>query len=115
MPHDDTRLRALAAARRRVALGLTSAVILLYFGFISLIAWNKPLLGTELTPGLSLGILLGALVIVTCWIFTYLYIRWANRKFDPELAAIAEDGLPSLSNGGAPGGAPSASRSDGTQ
>jgi uncharacterized membrane protein (DUF485 family) len=88
MTLDDTRLRALAAARRRVALGLTSAVMLVYFGFISLIAWNKPLLGTELIPGLSLGILLGALVIVTCWLLTWVYIRWANRKYDPELESI---------------------------
>jgi uncharacterized membrane protein (DUF485 family) len=100
MARDDTRLRALAAARRRVALGLTSAVMLVYFGFISLIAWNKPLLATELTPGLSLGILLGALVIVTCWLLTYVYIRWANRKYDPELAAIplgGPEGPPSAS------------------
>jgi uncharacterized membrane protein (DUF485 family) len=84
----EPRLRALAAARRRVALSLTGVVMLVYFGFISLIAWNKPLLATEVTPGLTLGILLGALVIVTCWILTWVYIRWANRKYDPELEAI---------------------------
>jgi uncharacterized membrane protein (DUF485 family) len=88
MTLDDSRLRALAAARRRVALALTGAVMLVYFGFISLIAWNKPLLAIQLTPGLSLGILLGALVIVTCWILTWVYTRWANRTYDPELAAI---------------------------
>ena len=107
MTLDDTRLRALAAARRRVALVLTGAVMLVYFGFIFLIAWNKPLLATQLTPGLSLGILLGALVIITCWILTWVYIRWANRTYDPELTAIrqsAED---------TPGGASSASRPDG--
>jgi uncharacterized membrane protein (DUF485 family) len=104
---DDSRLRALAAARRRVALALTSAVMVVYFGFISLIAWNKPLLATELTPGLSLGILLGALVIVTCWILTWVYIRWANRKYDPELAAIR-----SAAEGG-PDRPPSASLSGG--
>jgi uncharacterized membrane protein (DUF485 family) len=88
MALDDSRLRALAAARRRVALSLTGAVMLVYFGFISLIAWNKPLLAIEVTPGLSLGILMGALVIVICWILTWVYIRWANKKYDPELKAI---------------------------
>lgn len=71
-----------------MALSLTGVVMLVYFGFISLIAWNKPLLATELTPGLTLGILLGAIVIVTCWALTWVYIRWANRVYDPELAAI---------------------------
>ena len=33
----------------------------IYVGFILLIAFNKPLLGTVLVPGLSLGILLGVL------------------------------------------------------
>ena len=57
-------LRALARQRWRVALAFTAATVVLYFGFILLIAFDKPLLGTLLRPGLSLGILLGALVIV---------------------------------------------------
>jgi uncharacterized membrane protein (DUF485 family) len=84
----EARLRALSAARRRVALGLTLCVIVVYFGFISLIAWNKPLLGTLVVPGLSLGILLGALVIVACWGLTWVYVRWANRHYDPELQRL---------------------------
>ena len=59
-----TRVAA-AAARWRLALMLTIAMMVVYFGFILLVAFNKPLLGTILVPGLSLGILLGALVIVT--------------------------------------------------
>ena len=66
-------------------------MVIVYFGFISLIAFNKPLMGTELVPGLSLGILLGALVILGCWISTWVYIRWANRVYDPELEAIRRD------------------------
>ena len=62
-----------------------------YFGFIALIAWNKPLLAYELVPGLSLGILLGALVIVSCWVLTWIYIRWADRHYDPELTAIRRE------------------------
>jgi uncharacterized membrane protein (DUF485 family) len=91
VPLSEPRLQALAAARRRVALSLTGVVMLVYFGFISLIAWNKPLLATEVVPGLTLGILLGALVIVTCWLLTWVYIRWANRKYDPELEAIRHE------------------------
>lgn len=85
---DETRLRALAATRRRVALSLTGVVMLVYFGFIALIAWNKPVMAIELTPGLTVGIVLGALVIVTCWALTWGYVRWANRRYDPELQAI---------------------------
>ena len=36
------------------------------------------LLAVQLMPGLSLGILLGALVIVASWVLTWIYVRWAN-------------------------------------
>jgi uncharacterized membrane protein (DUF485 family) len=78
-------LLAVARARRRVALGLTLTMMAIYFGFIGLIAWNKPLLGTQLVPGLSLGLLLGAAVIAACWLLTWLYIRWARTHYDQAL------------------------------
>lgn len=81
----DDRLAALAAARWRVQLALTGAMVAVYFGFILLIAYDKPLLGRLLRPGLSLGILLGALVIVSSWILTWVYVRWANIHYDAAL------------------------------
>jgi uncharacterized membrane protein (DUF485 family) len=71
----------------RYAVALTLTMIAVYFGFILLIAYNKPLMGSLLMPGLSLGILLGALVIVVSWILTWVYVRWANRVYDVRLAA----------------------------
>ena len=71
----DARLARLAAARTRIAGVLSAAVVAVYFGFILLIAYAKPLLATRLRPGLSLGILLGALVIVVSWLSTFVYVR----------------------------------------
>lgn len=79
-------LVALAARRWRIALVLTATMLATYFGFVLLVAYDKPLLGTILTPGLSLGILLGGLVIVVAWALTGIYVRWANRVYDGELA-----------------------------
>jgi hypothetical protein len=53
----------------------------IYFGFILLVAWAKPLLGRQLVPGLSLGILLGALVIV------------GRLGADPRLRALGQQPL----------------------
>lgn len=86
----DTELRALGAARGRIALGLTGAMIVLYFGFIALIAFAKPVLGRLLAPGLSLGIVLGALVIVCSWLLTWVYVRWANDHYDVRLRRLRE-------------------------
>jgi uncharacterized membrane protein (DUF485 family) len=85
---DATRLRELTRARRRVSIILTVAMIALYFGFIGLIAFNRQLLATRLTDGLSLGIVLGALVIVISWLLTWFYVRWANAKYDTVLRDI---------------------------
>ena len=84
----DSRLRDLDRARWRMALTLTGATILIYFGFIALVAFGRPLLARQVWPGLSLGILLGALVIVTSWILTWVYVRWANTVYDPQVRAL---------------------------
>jgi uncharacterized membrane protein (DUF485 family) len=86
----DAKLARLAAARARVAGVLTAAVVAVYFGFILLIAYAKPLLATSLRPGLSLGILLGALVIVASWLLTWVYVRWANRHYDSALDELRQ-------------------------
>jgi uncharacterized membrane protein (DUF485 family) len=85
---DAGRLRTLARARSRIAVTLTLAMIAVYFGFIALVAFDKPLLARLVTPGLSLGILLGALVIVASWLLTFVYVRWANTHYDAELRDI---------------------------
>jgi uncharacterized membrane protein (DUF485 family) len=82
------RLRAVAAARWKIAIALTGAMIVLYFGFVLLIAFAKPLLGRLLAPGLSLGIVLGAGVIVCSWLLTWIYVRWANTRYDAKLRAL---------------------------
>jgi uncharacterized membrane protein (DUF485 family) len=81
----ESALERIAARRARIAGALTAAVMAVYFGFILLIAYAKPLLATKLRPGLSLGIALGALVIVIAWLSTWLYVRWANRHYDAAL------------------------------
>jgi uncharacterized membrane protein (DUF485 family) len=91
VPSPEDRLRALDSARWRIAIGLTVAMTAIYVGFILLIAYAKPLLATPLTGGLSLGILLGALVIVAAWLLIAVYVRWANRHYDPALAALRRE------------------------
>jgi len=79
---------ALHHRRWRLAILLTAIVAAVYFGFILLVAYHKALMGTLLMPGLSVGILLGALVIVAAWCTTWYYVRWANKHFDSEIARL---------------------------
>ena len=74
-------------------------MLIAYYGFILLVAFNKPLLAKTLvsttvatgavSPALSLGILLGALVIVFAWVLTLIYVNWANTKYDHEIHELA--------------------------
>jgi uncharacterized membrane protein (DUF485 family) len=84
----DSRLEAVAAARWRIAVSLTVAMMAVYFGFILLVAFNKPLLGTLVADGLSLGVLIGALVIVAAWALTWIYVRWANAHYDAAIRGL---------------------------
>lgn len=72
----------LARRRLTIALILSAAMIVIYFGFMGLFAFDKPLLGTILAPGLSLSILLGPLVIISSFLLCLVYVLWANRVFD---------------------------------
>ena len=84
------QLKALDAARWRIAILLTAAMMVLYFGFILLVAYAQPLLALIVVPGLSLGILLGALVIVAAWVLIWIYVRWANLHYDAAIVALRD-------------------------
>ena len=82
-------IRALARRRWRIAIGLSAVVFALYFGFILAVAFAKDTMAGEIVPGLSIGILAGALVIVGAWLTTWIYVTWANRHFDTGLKKLA--------------------------
>jgi len=81
-------LKALDRARWRVAIWLTLAMMAVYVGFILLVANEKPLLTSVIVPGLSVGILPGALVIVAASVSIWIYVRWANEHYDARIAAL---------------------------
>jgi uncharacterized membrane protein (DUF485 family) len=85
----SARLRELDRARGRVALSLTAAMVVLYFGFILLVAFGRHILARRVMPGLTVGILLGALVIAVSWVLTWVYVRWANTHYDPKVRSLA--------------------------
>ena len=84
------QLKALDDARWRIAILLTAAMMVLYFGFILLVAYAKPLMAFVVVPGLSLGILLGAMVIIAAWVLIWIYVRWANTHYDAAIVALRD-------------------------
>ncbi|KQN25769.1 hypothetical protein ASE86_06070 [Sphingomonas sp. Leaf33] len=86
---DDPRYRALLKRRGRFAAILTAIILIVYFGFVGLVAFDKPLLGASLSGGAtSIGIPVGLGIIILSIVLTGLYVRRANGEFDAVLAAI---------------------------
>ena len=71
--------------RKRTGLGVLLSVLMLlvYYGFIALIAFNKEFLGTPIGSGVTtIGIPLGFGVIVFTVAITAIYVNRANGEFD---------------------------------
>ncbi len=85
----EKQLEDLAARRWRVAIGLTAVMLIAYFGFILLVAFDKPLMGRLVAGGrVSLGVLVGAGVIVLAPVLTGIYVRWCNLHYDGAAAKL---------------------------
>ena len=80
--------------RRRNALGwwLTLLMLLVYYGYIGLIAFDKEFLAKPIGAGVTtLGIPIAFGVIVFTIAITGLYVRRANGEYDRLTAEILED------------------------
>ncbi len=71
--------------RKRSSFGwwLTLSMLAVYYGFILLVAFAKPFLGTRIGAGVTtVGMPVGLAVIVFTIVITVIYVRRANREFD---------------------------------
>jgi uncharacterized membrane protein (DUF485 family) len=80
--------RALVSRRRAVAVVLTVAMLVVYFGFILLLAFSRESLATPLGEHLTLGIPVGLGVILIAWLLTGIYVAWANGRYDAAVEAL---------------------------
>jgi uncharacterized membrane protein (DUF485 family) len=85
---DSDDFRHLVARRWRLSLLLTGLLFVLYYGYIILIATNPQLLSRRVAASTTVGIYLAAAVIAGAWVLTAVYVVWANRYYDPEVARL---------------------------
>ncbi|MBI5862222.1 MAG: DUF485 domain-containing protein [Rhodocyclales bacterium] len=89
----NPKFRHLVRTRNAWAMALTFLVILVYFGYILLIAFDKAFLARKLGDGLvtSVGIPLGLGVILFTVAITAVYVYLANTRFDRMAAEVLEE------------------------
>ncbi|MBK6593825.1 MAG: DUF485 domain-containing protein [Burkholderiales bacterium] len=67
-------------------------MMVVYYGYIALIAFNKPFLAQPIGDGVaSLGIPIGMGVIIFTIIITGIYVRRANGEYDRLTAEILKE------------------------
>jgi uncharacterized membrane protein (DUF485 family) len=77
------RYLELKSRRSRFGWWLTAAMMVVYYGFIVLVAFDKPFLAQKLGTGvMTVGIPIGFGVIVFTVLITAFYVRRANSEFD---------------------------------
>jgi uncharacterized membrane protein (DUF485 family) len=91
---NDPRYQELKATRTRFGLWLTVAMLVVYYGFILLVAFNKPFLATRIGDGVTtIGMPLGLGVIVFTIVITAIYVRRANNEYDVLADLVAKGAL----------------------
>ena len=88
----NPKYQALKRQRSRFGWLLTLLMLLVYYGFIGLIAFDKEFLAKPIGAGVTtLGIPIAFGVIVFTIAITGLYVRRANGEYDRLTAEILED------------------------
>jgi uncharacterized membrane protein (DUF485 family) len=87
---DDKDFQSLSSQKLTISTILTILELVLYFGFIALIAFNKPFLSQKLSGAITVGIPIAVGTIILSWIFTGIYIRWANNTYDVLVKKVKE-------------------------
>ena len=87
----DPNYQELKAKRSRFGWWLTLAMMVVYYGFILLVAFDKEFLAQRMGAGvMTIGMPIGFGVIVFTVVITAIYVKRANREFDDLTAAVAK-------------------------
>lgn len=90
----DPNYQTLKSTRMRFGWTLTVAMLVVYYGFILLIAFSKGVLATPIGSGvMTWGIPIGFGVIIFTVAITAIYVRRANREFDALTEKVKREAL----------------------
>ena len=88
---NNPKYQELKAKRTSFGLWLTLAMMVVYYGFILLVAFNKPFLATRLGAGVTTYAMpIGFGVIIFTIVITAIYVRRANSEYDALAEQIAK-------------------------
>ena len=83
----------LVQKRGSFAWTLSAIVLILFYGFFMLVAFNPKLLGQPIAEGSmwAIGYTVEMVLFVFFWLLTFMYVRRANGEFDNLTAEIIKE------------------------
>ena len=89
----NPKYERLVRTRSRYSIIMTILIMVIYYGYILLIAFDKEFLAQKMGAGMvtSIGIPMGVGVIVLTILITNIYVRRANSEFDTLNAEIINE------------------------
>lgn len=89
---NDPDFIKLSSQKNTISIILTILELVLYFGFIYLVAEGKTFLSQKVSPdgAATIGIPIAVGTILLSWVFTGIYIWWANVKYDELVKKVIE-------------------------
>jgi uncharacterized membrane protein (DUF485 family) len=85
------RYQQLVRERSRFSWTLTAIMLVIFFGYILLIAFAPEVLAQRISATTTLGIPVGIGVILVGILLTGIYVHRANSRFDPMIRDIVEE------------------------
>lgn len=83
--HELPEFKHLVKQKWLVSLLLTFLMLIIYFGFILLIAFDKPFLAKPIGNNLTIGLPIGIGILIISWLLTGVYTWWANKSYDKKV------------------------------
>lgn len=80
--------RRLVSRRWLVSMLLTATILVIYIGFLLVVAFNKELLAMKIGRYYTLAIPVGLGIILVAWLLTGIYVFWANNRYDRQVEAL---------------------------
>jgi len=84
----DPNFKKLVHDRTSFGWTLTIIMLVIYYGFIALVAFAPDVIATKISGDITVGIILGVAIILSAIALTGIYVMRANAEYDDLTAAI---------------------------
>jgi uncharacterized membrane protein (DUF485 family) len=85
------RFQGLRRRHRNFVFPVLGLALLWYLAYVLLAGYAPDFMATPVFGRVNIGLLIGLGQVATTFIITMVYVSYANRKLDPDAAAIREE------------------------